>query len=141
MGRLVQQQAVAGAHRQHPACTSRSTILRHAGRTTHGSITQSKRSPAIPGRFSWLNLIEFGGLDEQGNRSICVRCPDCATFGARSRSRTAPADAAPVSSWLPHRRLLSSKLGKKASTNLGAIQLRAVLPVSQNSMQVYWKAL
>src|SRR5690606_6684244 len=25
--------------------------------------------------------------------------------------------------WLPHRRLLSSKLGKKASTNLGAIHL------------------
>lgn len=52
MGRLVQQQAAARTDRQHPARRSRRTILRHAGRHPHGSITQSKGPPAISGRFS-----------------------------------------------------------------------------------------
>ena len=52
MGRLVQQSPPAGAHRQHPAGRSRGTLLRHAGRTRHGGVTQTKRPPANPGRFS-----------------------------------------------------------------------------------------
>lgn len=58
MGRLVQQQAVARADRKHPARRSRKTILRHAGRHTHRSITQAKWHPAISGRFIVL-LVGF----------------------------------------------------------------------------------
>ena len=39
MGGLVQQPAAPGAHRQHPAGRSRATLLRHAGTTSHGSVT------------------------------------------------------------------------------------------------------
>ena len=42
MGGLVQQSPAAGAHRQHPAGRSRGTLLRHAGRASHGSVTQTK---------------------------------------------------------------------------------------------------
>src|SRR4051794_8571755 len=52
MGRLVQQPATPGAHRQHTAGRSRATLLRHAGRTSHGSMTQIKWPPTNPGRFS-----------------------------------------------------------------------------------------
>ncbi|MBF5090583.1 DUF4917 family protein [Novosphingobium sp. NBM11] len=52
MGGLVQQQAVARADRQYPARRSRRTILHHAGRHTHRSITQAKWPPAISGRFT-----------------------------------------------------------------------------------------
>jgi transposase len=38
--------------RQHPAGRSRGTLLRHAGTTSHGGLTQTKRPPANPGRFS-----------------------------------------------------------------------------------------
>jgi hypothetical protein len=51
LGRLVQQSPAAGAHRQHPAGRSRGTLLRHAGRASHGGVTQTKRPPANPGRF------------------------------------------------------------------------------------------
>ena len=39
MGRLVQQQAAVGTHRQYPARRSRSPLLRYAGRTPHGRVT------------------------------------------------------------------------------------------------------
>ncbi len=40
MGRLVQQPAAPGAHRQHPAGRSRGALLRHAGHTSHGRVTK-----------------------------------------------------------------------------------------------------
>ena len=49
---LVQQPAALGAHRQHPAGRSRGTLLRHAGTTCHGGVTQTKWPPANPGRFT-----------------------------------------------------------------------------------------
>src|SRR3982074_300931 len=52
MGGLVQQPAALGAHRQHPAGRSRGTLLRHAGTTCHGGVTQTKWPPTNPGRFS-----------------------------------------------------------------------------------------
>ena len=51
MGGLVQQPAALGAHRQHPAGRSRGTLLRHAGTTGHGGMTQTKWPPTNPGRF------------------------------------------------------------------------------------------
>src|SRR5882672_786510 len=51
MGRLVQQSPAAGAHRQHPAGRGRGALLRHAGPTSHGSVTQTKQPPTNPGRF------------------------------------------------------------------------------------------
>src|SRR5262245_39257107 len=52
MGGLVQQSAALGADRQHPAGRSRGTLLRHAGTTCHGGVTQTKWPPTNPGRFS-----------------------------------------------------------------------------------------
>ena len=40
-----------GAHRQHPAGRSRGALLCHAGRASHGRVTQTKRPPENPGRF------------------------------------------------------------------------------------------
>lgn len=51
MGRLVQQQAAAGAHQQYPTRRSRRPILRHAGRRLHGRVAQTKWPSALPGRF------------------------------------------------------------------------------------------
>ena len=58
MGGLVQQPTALGAHRQHPAGRSRGTLLRHAGTTCHGSVTQTKWPPTNPGRFIGL-YVEF----------------------------------------------------------------------------------
>ena len=52
LGRLVQQPPPAGAHRQHPAGRNRGTLLRHAGRASHRGVTQTRRPPANPGRFT-----------------------------------------------------------------------------------------
>src|SRR5262249_49427331 len=52
MGGLVQQSAALGADRQHPAGRSRGTLLRHAGTTCQGSVTQTKWPPTNPGRFT-----------------------------------------------------------------------------------------
>jgi transposase InsO family protein len=52
MGRLVQQSPAAGAYRLHPAGRGRAALLRRAGSTSHGSVTQTKQPPANPGRFS-----------------------------------------------------------------------------------------
>src|SRR5580704_2547328 len=51
MGRLVQQSPAAGTHRQHPAGRSRGALLRHAGSTSYGGVTQTKQPPENPGRF------------------------------------------------------------------------------------------
>ena len=42
---------LTGAHRQRPAGGSRGTLLRHAGTTSHGGVTQTKWPPENPGRF------------------------------------------------------------------------------------------
>ena len=60
MGRLVQQSPTAGAHRQHPAGRSRGTLLCHAARAGHGSVTQTKQSPANPVRFSLTETPRYG---------------------------------------------------------------------------------
>src|SRR5262249_14531444 len=52
MGGLVQQSAALGADREHPAGRSRGTLLRHAGPTCHGGVTQTKWPPTNPGRFT-----------------------------------------------------------------------------------------
>jgi hypothetical protein len=52
MGRLVQQSPAAGAHRQHPAGRGRGALLRHAGPTSYGGVTQTKQPPGNPGRFN-----------------------------------------------------------------------------------------
>jgi hypothetical protein len=52
MGGLVQQPKAPGAHRPHTAGRSRGALLRHAGTTGHGGITQTKRPPANPARFN-----------------------------------------------------------------------------------------
>src|SRR5262245_1578186 len=52
MGGLVQQPAALGAHWQHSAGRSRGALLRHTGTPSHGGVTQNKRPPANPGRFS-----------------------------------------------------------------------------------------
>src|SRR6476646_11240830 len=71
MGGLVQQPAALGAHRQHPAGRSRGTLLRHAGTTCHGGVTQTKWPPTNPGRFrstktavSKLVLVTFPELNQ-----------------------------------------------------------------------------
>src|SRR3954469_2688180 len=48
LGGLVQQPAALGAHRQHPASRGRGTLLRHAGTTCHGGVTQTKWLPTNP---------------------------------------------------------------------------------------------
>jgi len=58
MGRLVQQSPAAGAYRQHPAGRSRGTLLRHAGRASHGSMTQTKQPPPNPARFNHSAELE-----------------------------------------------------------------------------------
>jgi hypothetical protein len=52
MDGLVQQSPAAGAHRQHPAGRRRGALLRYAGRANHGRVTQTKRPPANPARFT-----------------------------------------------------------------------------------------
>ena len=49
----------ARADRQYPARKSSRTILRHAGRHPHGSITQAKWPPAVSGRVNWSALLSF----------------------------------------------------------------------------------
>src|SRR3954454_5096382 len=60
-GGLVQQPAALGAHRQHPAGRSRGTLLRHAGTTCHGGVTQTKWPPTTPERFSVTGGERTGG--------------------------------------------------------------------------------
>src|SRR3979409_1723215 len=73
MGGLVQQTAAPGAHRQHPAGRSRGTLLRHAGTTSHGGLTQTKRPPANPGRFI-VSQFEFSRTLTGGSRSAIGQC-------------------------------------------------------------------
>jgi len=44
------------AHRQHPARRSRGALLRHARRASLGGVTQTKRPPANPARFTRTQL-------------------------------------------------------------------------------------
>ncbi len=57
MGRLVQQPPAAGAHRQHPAGRSRGTLLRHAGRASHGRVTSNETASGKPGAVHDFNGI------------------------------------------------------------------------------------
>jgi putative transposase len=57
MGRLVQQQAAARTHRERTASRSRKAILRDAERNSRRRITQTKRPPAIPGRFRYGSFL------------------------------------------------------------------------------------
>ena len=59
MGRLVQQPPPARAHGQHPAGRSRSGLLRQPGGPEDRRLTQTKRPPENPGRFS---LDDAGAL-------------------------------------------------------------------------------
>lgn len=52
LGRLIQQSPAAEAHRQHPTDQGRGTLLRHAGRASHGGVTQTEWPPENPERFS-----------------------------------------------------------------------------------------
>src|SRR5208282_6881686 len=52
MGRLVQQSKAAGADRKHSAGRSRSALLCATRRARHRGVTQTKRPPANPGRFT-----------------------------------------------------------------------------------------
>jgi hypothetical protein len=82
MGGLVQQPAALGAHRQHPAGRSRGTLLRHAGTTCHGGVTQTKWLPTNPGRFTALNKMY--GECRQADRFCCAQIqPAQAIFDER----------------------------------------------------------
>ena len=52
MGRLVQPSSAAGAHRQHPACRSRRSILCCREQPRYGSLTHNPTPPADPARFT-----------------------------------------------------------------------------------------
>src|SRR5262249_48392474 len=68
MGGLVQQSAALGADRQHPAGRSRGTLLRHAGTTRHGGVTQTKWPPTNRGRFIGVGVQ---GLSVSEPRRVC----------------------------------------------------------------------
>ena len=92
--RLVQPPTTSAAHRKHTACRSRRTLLRHAGRNSHGRITQTKWPPANPARFRSLSgAYQCCGL--RGHRVLRMpRQPNL-----RSRSGTMP--FSPCASELP----------------------------------------
>ena len=52
MGRLVQQQETAGADRKHSAGRSKGALLCAGHGSRHSGVTQTKRPPANPGRFT-----------------------------------------------------------------------------------------
>ena len=62
MGRLVQQPQTAGADRKHSAGRSRSALLCANPRARHGGVTQTKRPPANPGRFTGFHVVAFACL-------------------------------------------------------------------------------
>src|SRR6516164_2263397 len=75
MGGLVQQPPHPGAHRRHAAGRSRGTLLRYAGATRHGSMTQTKLPPKNPARFKPWHLQSAAeqhrgplGMSEQAPR-------------------------------------------------------------------------
>jgi hypothetical protein len=72
-GRLLRPAELQAIHRY--VVETRATLLRHVGRTSHGSVTQIKWPPTNPGRFKvmlgahrsealWGQLL---GKDHQGN--------------------------------------------------------------------------
>jgi hypothetical protein len=52
VGRLVQPSSAARAHRQRATSGARSVVLSVNGSVAHGGLTQTRRSPEKPGRFS-----------------------------------------------------------------------------------------
>ena len=60
MGRLVQQSKAAGADRKHSAGRSRSALLCATRRARHRGVTQTKRPPANPGRFTTMHFRLLG---------------------------------------------------------------------------------
>jgi hypothetical protein len=74
-------------HRQHPAGGSRGTLLRHAGRTSLGRVTQTKRPPANPERFSgaepgdtWLGPTVLFAAEDTEDESDAERDDDGAQW-------------------------------------------------------------
>lgn len=65
-----------------PAGRSREALLRHAGRTSHGGVTQTKRTPANPGRFRVPLPVPRHALQTQQTK----RAP----FGAPTLSQPHP---------------------------------------------------
>src|SRR5689334_22230916 len=90
MGGLVQQPQALGAHRQHPAGRSRTTLLRPAGTTRHGGITYTKWPPANPGRFTHLTwsvapcvkLLELVGGRTVMRSVLLVGCLSLSAYAA-----------------------------------------------------------
>ena len=89
MGGLVQQPTALGAHRQHPAGRSRGTLLRHAGTTCHGGVTQTKWPPTNPGRF----IGSMSSFPRMRSSSRSMRRAKSKPLTALSR----PADEVPFS--------------------------------------------
>src|SRR5271169_169127 len=85
VGGLVQQSPATGAHRQHPAGRSRGTLLCHDGATRHGGVTQTKRPPANPGRFTSLlkdALTELGGTPKDHDVDVVSQMMAQRSLGA-----------------------------------------------------------
>ena len=49
-------------------------LLRHAGTTSHGGVTQTKWPPTNPGRFNPSSVI-FNNMRKASNRPPMVKCP------------------------------------------------------------------
>ena len=62
LGHLIPYPAAPGAYWQHPAGRGRGTLLRHVGKTNHGSVTQTKQPPENPGRFTANSLFNLSKL-------------------------------------------------------------------------------
>ncbi|RSV52927.1 response regulator [Sphingomonas sp. ABOLD] len=63
MGRLVQPSSAARAHRQHPACRSRRSILCCRKQPRYGSVTHKPMPPADPARFIFTDINMPGPID------------------------------------------------------------------------------
>ena len=67
VGRLVQQSPADGASWQHPSGRSRATLLRRAGFSSFGRVTQPKQPPEFSGRFT----TSFAPEHFVATKSIC----------------------------------------------------------------------
>src|SRR5438046_661822 len=90
MGGLVQQPAALGAHRQHPAGRSRGTLLRHAGTTCHGGVTQTKWPPTNPGRFKAPAALMWTRFIVRRRRQTASRPPLAMISPGRPAPTTGP---------------------------------------------------
>src|SRR3546814_3047521 len=75
MGVLVQQQAPAGADREHPSGRSRGALLCAIQWARHGGVTYTKQPPAKPGRFmrSEEHTSELQSQMSSSNAVICLK--------------------------------------------------------------------